>query len=200
MKVGKAVLTSCLLILVSWSAAASGATSPLKGTQELLAVVQAGTSKKQQQSAMKKVRTYFDYELLVENTIEPHRKKLNAKQLERYSKTFRQLLEMAPFIASIGENDKLEYKISKPVRQNGGVLIGLQAYDAKTDMDTDIAFEWREQNGAWLVVDVSLDGVSMIKGYQNQFGRILKKEGAEGLIARLEKRLTEVKAEADAGS
>lgn len=200
MRVGKSVLASCLVIFVSWSASASGATSPLEGTQELIAVVKAGTSKKKQSNAIKKVRTYFDYELLVENTIEPHREKLNAKQLKRYSRTFRQLLEMAPFIASLGENKKLEYKITKPVQQNGGVLVGLRAYDAETDMDTDIAFEWRKQGDAWLVVDVSLDGISMIKGYQNQFGRILKKEGAEGLIARLEKRLTEVKAEAEAGT
>ena len=157
----------------------------------MVEVVKAGSSKK---GAFKKVRSYFDYDHLVDVPIESHRDKLTKKHLVRYARPSRELLEMAPLIAAIGAGAERKYPIGKPEKQNGSVNVSLQAYEAKTDMDTSIMFHWRELEGGWRVTDVTLDGVSLVKGYQNQFGRILKKEGAEGLLQRLEKRLSETKA------
>lgn len=187
----KAIIASFLTVLVtSWSASAAGATTPMQGTQDLIAAVKAGASSS---DGLVKVREYFDYEHLVREPIEPHRTKLNPEQLERYSKLFRELLEMAPLIASLGGNASLEYKIRKPVGTGDEVKVGLSAYDASTDMATDVAFQWKKSGDGWRVVDMTLDGASLIKGYQNQFGRILAKEGAEGLLKRLEQRLAETK-------
>ena len=191
MKSLTAIIASFLTVLVtSWSASAAGATTPLEGTQDLIAAVKAGVSKG---NSLGKVREYFDYDSLVREPIEPHRDKLNASQLDRYSKIFRELLELAPLIASLGGNDSLEYKVGKPVGSGDEVKVGLSAYNSTTDMATDVAFQWKKSGKGWRVVDMTLDGASLIKGYQNQFGRILSKEGPEGLLKRLEQRLAETK-------
>jgi phospholipid transport system substrate-binding protein len=187
----------CILIS-SWSAGAAGATTPLQGTKDLIAAITApaGTQAK----AMSKVRDYFDYDYLIRIPIEPHKDRLTTDQLARYNKMFRELLENAPLIASIGDGKQLEYTIGKPTEQNGEVKVGLQAYNSETDMDTDVAFTWRRQKDAWQIIDVTIDGASMLKGYQNQFGSVLRKEGPEGFLTRLEKKLNEVRAQQKSGS
>lgn len=181
-------LAAAFTVLGSWSASASGATTPLQGTLDLVEAVKGAKNA----DSLKKVRTYFDYDQLVEVPIQPHKDKLTQTQLGRYTAIFRELLENAPLIASL-EGGDMEYKIGKPVEAEDSVKVALSAYNAKTDMDTDVTFIWRKHETQWRVVDVTLDGVSLVKGYQNQFGRILHKEGAEGLISRLEKQLSKVR-------
>ena len=43
----------------------------------------------------------------------------------------------------------------------------------------------REQKGAWRIVDIVVDDVSTVENYRSSFNRIIKKEGMDGLIARL---------------
>lgn len=186
----KSIIWVAAVTILGSSASAAGANTPLDGTKELVAAVKAGDKSGK---AQEKVRDYFDYDHLVETPIEPHKDRLNTEQMARYSKMFRQLLENAPLIASVGDSGTMDYKVGKPVQQKSDVRVNLSAYNPKTDMETEVAFVWRKHNASWRVVDVTLDGVSLVKGYQNQFGRILNKEGAEGLLSRLEKRLAEVK-------
>lgn len=181
------------LLITSWVAAASGATTPVQGTRDLVAAITAKEAA--QAGAIRRVKDYFDYDHLVAVPIEPHKEKLNNEQLAKYSEIFRELLENAPFIASLGDGQELEYTISDPVTKNDQVKVALQAYNAETDVDTAVEFVWRKQDDTWRVVDVSLDGASMLKGYQNQFGRILKKEGADGLLTRIADRLAKVKSQ-----
>src|SRR5689334_15073179 len=59
----KAIVASFLTVLVaSISASAHGASTPLEGTQDLVAAVKAGTAKA---DTLGKVKEYFDYDHLV---------------------------------------------------------------------------------------------------------------------------------------
>src|SRR5262245_8035393 len=116
----QSMVAAFIVLIASWSASASGASTPMEGTKDLVAVVKAPNAKAQSE-ALQKVKGYFDYDHLVEVPIQPHRDKLSHEQLERYNKLFRELLEMAPFIASLGNNKSLQYTIGKPVEQDGGV-------------------------------------------------------------------------------
>jgi ABC-type transporter MlaC component len=170
----------------------AGVPSPEKGMKELLNVVRQGKISKA--GASSRLRHYFDYARLVDDPIGPHREKLSTEQMSRYQRVFRELLERAPFVARLGGDTKMEYRLGKPVKKGVDIRVALMAYNPKTDMDTELAFVWAKTSKMdWQVVDVDLDGASMMKGYQNQFGRILKKEGAQGLINRLEQRLSTMK-------
>ena len=41
------------------------------------------------------------------------------------------------------------------------------------------------------IVDVALDGASVSLDYENQFGRVLRKDGADALIGKMQARLAE---------
>jgi len=55
---------------------------------------------------------------------------------------------------------------------------------------THIDYRMREENGTWRIVDIVVDDVSTVDNYRSSFGRIIKKEGVDGLISRLSKTTT----------
>jgi len=50
---------------------------------------------------------------------------------------------------------------------------------------THIDYRMRQQGGSWRIVDIVVDDVSTVENYRSSFNRIIKKEGMDGLIARL---------------
>lgn len=50
---------------------------------------------------------------------------------------------------------------------------------------THIDYRMRKQDGSWRIVDLVVDDVSTVENYRSSFNRIIKKEGMDGLIARL---------------
>jgi len=50
---------------------------------------------------------------------------------------------------------------------------------------THIDYRMREQKGTWRIHDIVVDDVSTVENYRSSFNRIIKKEGMDGLIARL---------------
>jgi phospholipid transport system substrate-binding protein len=52
---------------------------------------------------------------------------------------------------------------------------------------TRIDYVMRRHGGEWRIVDIVVDDVSTVENYRSSFGRIIKKEGMDGLISRLNK-------------
>jgi phospholipid transport system substrate-binding protein len=50
---------------------------------------------------------------------------------------------------------------------------------------THVDYRMRQTGGTWRIVDIVVDDVSTVENYRSSFNRIIKKEGMDGLIARL---------------
>lgn len=50
---------------------------------------------------------------------------------------------------------------------------------------TRIDYRMHQEKGAWRIIDIVVDDVSTVENYRSSFNRIVKKEGMDGLIARL---------------
>ena len=128
---------------------------------------------------------FFDQERLTTEPLAPHREKLGPDQLVRFRKVFWQAIRIIVYPDS-GAFFR-EAKWSLKAGKTGGD-IDLDARLEKEDLETRVTFHWRDAGDRWLLADVSFDGASLVKDYQNQFGRIIKKDGVEGLLKRLEER------------
>jgi len=62
----------------------------------------------------------------------------------------------------------------------------------KNNQDFTINYKMQNNNGKWLVYDVVIEGVSVIKQYRRQFAQILQNETMQGLIKRLDKKVKEL--------
>jgi class 3 adenylate cyclase/ABC-type transporter MlaC component len=56
-----------------------------------------------------------------------------------------------------------------------------------------VDYRMRERHGSWWVIDVTIDGVSLVSSYRNQFAPLLEDGGPEDLLAEVRKKV-------DAGS
>lgn len=71
------------------------------------------------------------------------------------------------------------------------VLVQTTARSRENRRTPEVTIEYRmERRGnGWVVVDVVTDGVSMVRNYRNQFARIIRRDGWDGLMSRMRSRL-----------
>ena len=55
----------------------------------------------------------------------------------------------------------------------------------------EVVYVMHAVDDQWLVRDIITDGVSLARNYKYEFNQLLKKEGIDGLVARLESKLSE---------
>jgi ABC-type transporter MlaC component len=60
------------------------------------------------------------------------------------------------------------------------------------DQQVEVAYIMRAENGKWQVVDIVTDGVSLVKNYKFEFGQIMRDEGIDGLVKRLQTKLDDL--------
>ncbi|OEU55766.1 MAG: hypothetical protein BA862_14375 [Desulfobulbaceae bacterium S3730MH12] len=53
-------------------------------------------------------------------------------------------------------------------------------------VDLPVHYIMKESDGHWMVYDINIEGVSLVRNYQEQFKSILRKEKYEGLVKVLE--------------
>ncbi len=59
----------------------------------------------------------------------------------------------------------------------------------KRQPPVEISYTLWQPDGRWRVVDITTDGVSMVRNYRSQFNRIIRKDGWDELIRRMKDRL-----------
>jgi phospholipid transport system substrate-binding protein len=89
----------------------------------------------------------------------------------------------------------LDYQIrwGDEVARGDAVLVTTTARSRRNRRAPEVTIEYRlkREGDRWVVVDVVTDGVSMVRNYRNQFSRILRRDGWDGLLGRMRTRLAE---------
>jgi ABC-type transporter MlaC component len=142
--------------------------------------------------------TFFDYDRITSDAIAPHKASLSAEQVQRYKKVFRELIRLVAYPDSGSFLKRAQITVNPPENNGATSTVAINAKVPAEDIETKVTFFWTKTGGLWRVTDVSFDGASLIKDYQNQFGRILNKDKAAGFMSLLEKRLTKEQKERQA--
>ncbi|HFD92172.1 MAG TPA: ABC transporter substrate-binding protein, partial [Gammaproteobacteria bacterium] len=62
------------------------------------------------------------------------------------------------------------------------------------DVDIPIRYKMRLKGGKWLIYDVVIEEVSLIRNYRSSYRDIVKKEGIDGLLTRMDEKLARLNA------
>lgn len=138
---------------------------------------------------------FFDYDRLTGDPIEPHKKSLNAAQQKRFREAFRELIRLVAYPNSGTFLSQAKTTVKAPKVDGNLAAVAMHTALPKEDIEIDVLFHWQKSGGAWRIVDVSFDGASLVKDYQNQFGRIIAKKNGSGLMDAIEKRLVKERTE-----
>ncbi|MHB8417279.1 MAG: MlaC/ttg2D family ABC transporter substrate-binding protein [Myxococcales bacterium] len=81
-------------------------------------------------------------------------------------------------------SSKIDYRPEQP---DGDATVVPTEMAAKGDT-TEVDYRLRKGPAGWRIVDIVVDGVSTTQNYRSSFGKVIAKEGWNGLIVRLEKK------------
>ena len=65
---------------------------------------------------------------------------------------------------------------------------------------SEVEYRLREKSGVWRVIDVKVEGISLVLNYRDQFSSVLSRDGADGLLERLRKKNSQPVPDAAPGS
>lgn len=141
----------------------------------------------------KQLDDLFDFDRLTDVTLAVHKQAFKAEQFKEFRSLFRQLIRGKALDAGQAFNaGEVSFGDEKTVAKQRQVAVHVS--NPEKDIDSDITFVWEDEGSSWRVVDVHLDGASVVRDYQNQFGRIIKKESAQALINKIKNRLNQQEA------
>jgi len=180
-----ATVAAALTLAASTAFAASSADLKTQ-TGKLLA---QWTAKSHSSALAPDVVNSFDYESFATQAIKPHAAQLTPAQNTKFHQVFEALLKKTVHRQAGSALADTSYTVSDAKVTGDKAIVDVSAKTPKDDTTTSVVFTWHKKGEDWKIMDLSIDGGSLVRDYSNQFGRIIKRDGVDALIARLEKRL-----------
>lgn len=169
-------------------------------TNEVLEIVRQdkdikrGNSRKILDLVEKKILPVFDFERMTQLAVGKHWPKANPEQRVALVDAFRALLVRTYSSALSGVAD---YTIVfKPYNAAPGAAEVTVATEVIKPGAPPISIDYRlaRVDSGWKVVDVKVEGASLVSVYRNSFSSEVKRGGIDGLIERLKKRVRDTRA------
>jgi phospholipid transport system substrate-binding protein len=132
----------------------------------------------------------LDFDELCRRSLESNWDTLTPAQRTEFSSILRQLVERN-YRASQERILDYELAYTREETTSSGVVVHMEAHSraSRREPAVEIAYTMHLVGTAWRVVDVTTDGVSLVHNYQQQFHRIITRDGFDGLLTRMRDRL-----------
>lgn len=140
----------------------------------------------------KALSTLLDFEELARRSMHNHWETLQPEQRERFTALLRKLVERS-YEKNLEATLDFEVAYQQAARKDDGWIVGTTARSRKNRRAPEVTIDYAmaQRGGHWKVFDVVTDGVSLVHNYRRQFDRIIKRQGFEALIEKMQKRLGE---------
>ena len=192
-------LVFCLMATVSTHAADMTARQTAEaGADRILALLNdpafkdPSTKPAIRQKVEAEVLQLFDFDEFSTSTVGPSWRKFTPEQKEGFKTAFTDLLRNT-YIDTLDEYDGQKIRFTGEVVANNGKRVEVQMEFLTSKQAHPVAFRMLEKNGRWVVYDVLIEGISMIKNYRDQFRDILSKGDPQTLIERVQAKALEQK-------
>jgi phospholipid transport system substrate-binding protein len=129
--------------------------------------------------------SFFDWRELSRRALAEHWNKYTPKQQDEFVASFSELLQKT-YIRKLEKynNEKVTY-VKEQIEGNQAFINTLVMMKDKSIPINYIMIK-RDQ---WMVYDVMVEGVSLVKNYRSQFSKVLTKESPEALLQRIKDKI-----------
>lgn len=187
-----AVAMLVALTLTSSALAVATPTEDLKVTLDAIIALLADKKMdpvKKRSEVVQKIRSDFDFESMSRFILGPNWNSASDAQRKRFVELYTGILENTYI-------DRIEAYTNEKVKYLGEKVKG-----DKAAVDTAIVSAGKEipveyklwlDKGNWRVYDVTIEGVSLVRNFQDSYKGIIRKDGIDGLLAQMEVKLKEM--------
>ena len=134
----------------------------------------------------------FDFEEFSTRTVGPTWRQFTPQQKEDFKTAFTDRLRNT-YIGTLDEYNGQKVRFTGEVSGGNGKRVEVQMEFLADQKVYPVAFRMLEKNNRWVVYDVLIEGISMIKNYRDQFRDILNKNNPQELIDRVKVKAEEQK-------
>ncbi len=165
----------------------------LKYSEKVRQILKKNTQIEKKKAEIRKiVDEILDYNELARRSLGKHYKERTDAEIEKFNKLMRELIETS-YMKKI--TSTVDYKLSiKSENQDEDEIIVDTEISAK-DGKVGVGFAMFKRNDKWVVYDLIIDEVSTLKNYKSEFNKIIKEQGFDMVIKKMEDKLAELKNE-----
>ena len=138
------------------------------------------------------VLSLFDFEEFSTRTVGPSWRQFTPEQKQQFKDAFTDLLRNT-YIDTLDEYNGQKIRFTGEISGGNGKRVEVQMEFLADQKTYPVAFRMLEKNNRWVVYDVLIEGISMIKNYRDQFRDILNKNNPQELIDRVKVKAEEQK-------
>lgn len=147
----------------------------------------------------RQVRTVFDFEEFSARTVGKNWPSFTDDQKKRFDDAFAELL-LVTYLDKIQGYNGEQVAYTGEVLSSRGDRAEVQTVVTLSDgKKVPVAYRMMLKNGQWVVYDVLIENVSLIKNYRSQFQDVLTKGTPDQLIDRVVARTNELRAQEASG-
>lgn len=162
----------------------------------LIAVLQDETLKAPEKKNERREKIFrileerFDFEAMGQRALGANWKTLSDPQRQEFVTAFSKLLKNS-YVLKIERytNEKINFKDERPK----GKYYYIYTDIISGEKTIPINYSLYEKGDQWLVYDVVIEGVSLVKNYRTQFDEVLRKDKFPGLMEKLNQQLDSLK-------
>lgn len=135
------------------------------------------------------VNKRFDFRAMSQRTLATNWKKTTDEEKNRFVDLFSQLIENS-YVGKLDSytNEKVNYTGEKV----DGRKAVVETVIITTTADVPVDYRVYQKDDQWLVYDVTIEGVSLISNYRSSYQTIMKSDGFEGLLAKMQEKINEL--------
>jgi len=142
-------------------------------------------------SVNKKIRAIlepsFDFVELSKGSLGANWKEATPKQQEEFTQVFSELLART-YLEKIRKYiETSDVSFDEPAQRDDRIVVKMKILQGDDTFHAD--YRLLMSNGRWRVYDVIIENVGLITNYRSEFSSIIRKEGFDGLLSQLRKRL-----------
>ncbi len=130
----------------------------------------------------------FDFEEMGKRTLGAHWRTLNAGQQKEFVRLFQHFLS-GTYAGSIDGYVGGHVEYVKERRK--GEFAEVQTKIVTKTLTVPVDYRLLKRSNTWRVYDVVIDGISLVKNYRGQFGRIIKTDSFETLLEKLQNKIAQ---------
>jgi phospholipid transport system substrate-binding protein len=135
-------------------------------------------------SLEKIVFSSFEFETISRLVLARNFKKFSKEQQQEFVDHFKIYLSRSYGTRLLRYADeKVEFRNAR-LEKRGDVTVMTEIVGGKAD-GIEMNYRVRNRTDSWKVIDVVIEGISLISNFRTQFKEIINRDGPEGLLARL---------------
>jgi phospholipid transport system substrate-binding protein len=140
------------------------------------------------------VEQVFDFKELSKRTLANNWKNFNDDQQAQFAQVFSELLGNIYVDRIQGEYSDETIEFSEQFIHDSRPLAVVKTFIVSARNRIPVDYSLLQQDGAWRVYDVKVEGISLIKNYRSQFKEILSRDSPDDLIEQLKRKVAEQRA------